>query len=150
MSEEIFRRIDPEKTEPASAVETPEVKESFDSQVETPIEKKMAGNLELWETESKKKYVSEYFDTHNISSDFSVKMSLGAIDKFVRAELESRGYDKTTENYRAIMKEVEEEIGSSRLELFKRFGKITGYLRVLQRLRDAKQKLGAYKPDESA
>ena len=120
---------------------------SYDAGRETCAVSEFTSNLEAWETEGKKKYVNEYFDTHNISSDFSAKMSLGTIDKFVRSEMEDRKYAKTIDNYRSIISEIESEIGSNKLELFERFKKLTGYIKAMTRLREIKKKLGAYKPN---
>jgi len=114
---------------------------------ETETSKEFSTNLEAWETESKKKYVNEYFDTHKLSADFSAKMLLGTIDKFVRSELEERKFAKTLDNYKYILNEIEEEIGSNRLELFERFKKLTGYIKTMGRLKEIKKKLGAYKPN---
>lgn len=104
------------------------------------------GNLELWESESGKKYVNEIFDTHNIGSDFTVKMHTSKIDKFIRAEIEERGWNKTTDNYKAILQEYEGEIGSDKLPLFERFKKLTTYIQAVKRLREAKKRVGAFKP----
>lgn len=65
-------------------------------------------------------------------------MPTSEIDKFVRAEMEERGFEKTIDNYQEVLREIEEEIGSSRLELFKRFTKLTGYIRAMAKFRKAK------------
>lgn len=100
---------------------------------ENPIE-----SLEIWEGERKKKYVNEYFNTHNIAHEFVWKMPTSEIDKFVRSELESREYEKTTKNYKKILSEIETEIGSENLELSKRLHKIVGYIRAMQKLYKAR------------
>lgn len=92
------------------------------------------GKLEIWECENKKKYVHEYFGVHNTSHEFTVKMPTAEIDKFIREQLDERGYEKTTKNYKEILAEIEQEIGSDKLELFKRFNKLTGYIRILRKL----------------
>ena len=94
--------------------------------------------LDIWEGLWRKKYVNEYFDTHNTSDDFTVKMPTSEIDKYVRSEIERLGYEKTTENYKKVLADIETEIGSDRLELFKRFTKITGYIRAVNKLNKAK------------
>lgn len=96
------------------------------------------GRLEIWEGLNRKKFVNEYFDTHNTADDFNIKMPTSEIDKFIRAELEKLGYEKTTDNYKKILSEIEEEIGSTNLEQSKRFQKITGYIRALRKLYEAK------------
>ena len=64
-------------------------------------------------------------------------MQTSVIDKYIKGELESRGYEKNIENYEKILQEIETEIGSDRLELFKRITKITQYAKALQRLNQA-------------
>lgn len=96
----------------------------------TPEEKK----LDIWEGLNRRKFITEYFDIGNIDGEFNLKMQTSQIDKFIRGELERLGHEKNTENYEKVLSEIEEEIGSSRLELFKRITKLTGYVRVLNRL----------------
>lgn len=134
---EVFR----EKAVAEPEVEAEVVEKPVYEEIGTPItpsEKPMDNisieNLTVWEGENKKKYVHEYFNVHNIASDFTVKMPTGEIDKFIKEQLEERGYEKTTKNYRSILAEIEQEIGSDKLELFKRFNKLTGYIRVLRKL----------------
>lgn len=130
--------------EPRGEAQTPDTN-FHASKAETSVDREFKEGLEAWETEGKKKFINEYFDTHNIGGEFVVKMPLSKIDKFIRAELEERRYEKTTTNYRSILAEIEEEIGSSRLEFFERIYKLNGYIRAFTRLRDAKKKVGAYK-----
>lgn len=94
--------------------------------------------LEVWEGLNRKKFVNEYFDTHNTADDFMIKMPTGEIDKYVRSELERLGYEKTIDNYKKVLAEIEGEIGSENLEMLKRFQKITGYIRALNKLNQAK------------
>lgn len=101
---------------------------------ETPEER----TIDIWEGLNRKRYIDEYFDTHATSSEFMVKMPTSEIDKFIRAEMEERGFEKTIDNYQEVLREIEEEIGSSRLELFKRFTKLTGYIRAIMKFRKAK------------
>ena len=118
-------------TQPTEAVN--DTLTGVEKQVEDPIteeEKK----LEIWEGLKNKRFVDEYFDTHNTSSDFTIKMPTSEIDKYVKAELETLGYEKTTDNYKKVLSEIEEQIGSTHLELSKRFTKITGYIRILNKI----------------
>ena len=95
-------------------------------------------NLDLWEGLTKKRYIDEIFDTHNTSHEFLVKMPTSEIDKYIRGELEKRGYAKTIDNYKSILGEIESEIGSDKLDMFKRFTRITGYIRAISKLYKAK------------
>jgi len=101
--------------------------------------------LDIWEGLKNKRYIDEIFDTHNTKDEFTIKMPTSEIDKFIRTELEKRGYEKTTENYKRILEEMETEIGSSHLELFKRFTKITGYIRALSKLYKARELRDKYR-----
>ena len=94
--------------------------------------------LAIWEGEKGKRYINEYFNTHNVSHEFTVKMPTSEIDKYVKAEMEVRGMEKTTKNYRDVLNEIEREIGSEKLQLFKRFSKLTGYIRAMNKLKAAK------------
>lgn len=102
--------------------------------------------LEVWETLNSKKFVNEVFDIHNIGGEFMVKMQTAKINKFVMGEMEERGWDKTTDNYKAILQEYESEIGTERLPLFERFKKLNGYIQAIKKLRDAKKRVGTFKP----
>jgi hypothetical protein len=96
--------------------------------------------LDLWEGLNRTKFINDYFNIKNIvDADFSLKMQVSKIDKFIRRELEKKGYEKNIENYEAVLKEIEEEIGSSRLELFKRITKLAGYSDAVNRLNKAKE-----------
>ena len=101
--------------------------------------------LELWEGEKNKKYVNEYFNTHNIGHEFMWKMQLAQIDKFIREELESREYEKTTSNYRDVLKEIESEIGTEKLQLYKRLQRISQYIQVTKKYRGIREKRESFK-----
>lgn len=135
---EVFK----EKVE-ATSEAAPQPKVEYENNPLSPEDKplgdeKLIESLEIWEGENKKKYVNEYFNTHNIAHEFVWKMPTSEIDKFVRSELESKEYEKTTENYKSILAEIEKEIGSDKLELSKRLQKIVGYIRAMQKLYKAR------------
>jgi len=102
-------------------------------------------NLELWEGEKNKKYVNEYFNTHNIAHEFVWKMPLAQIDKYVREEMEARGYENTVSNYRDLISEIEEEIGTQKLQLQKRLHRIAQYIQVTRKYNALREKREAYK-----
>lgn len=141
------KKIQPEA--PQVEVKTPLVEyeskpiDSSDKIGETKLDK-----LDLWEGESKKKYVNEYFNTHNIAHEFVWKMPTSEIDKFIRQELDSKEYEKTTENYKSILSEIEKEIGSEKLELSKRLQKLVGYIRALNKLYKARKLKESYLTSE--
>jgi hypothetical protein len=102
----------------------------------TPEESK----LEIWEGENRRKYAVDYFDIKNIVQEFPLNMHVNQVDKYIKNLLVAKGYEKNIENYKLLLQEIEEEIGSSRLETFKRLQKISGYIKALNRLEDAKRK----------
>lgn len=101
--------------------------------------------LELWEGEKNKKYVNEYFNTHNIGHEFMWKMPLAQIDKYIREEMDSREYEKTTTNYKDILKEIETEIGSEKLQLYKRLQKIAQYIQVSKKFKAIREKKESFR-----
>ncbi len=92
-----------------------------------------ASELEVWETENRRKYSVDYFDAKSLSADFNTKMLLSRVDKFIKSELESKEYAKTTENYRSLLNEIESYLGSSRMELYTRLNRITSYIDVINK-----------------
>jgi hypothetical protein len=95
-------------------------------------------NLEVWEGEKRKRYINEIFDTHDIFSDFKWKMPISQIDKYIKAELEERKFEKTTKNFKTVLSEIEAEIKSEPLELWERIQRIVGYLKATENLKKAK------------
>ena len=101
--------------------------------------------LEIWEGLNKTKFINDYFDVKNtVDGDFALKMQTSVIDKFIKGELERKGYEKNIDNYKSVLEEIENEIGSNRLELFKRITKLTGYIKVLNKFTEAKRKKELY------
>lgn len=106
--------------------------------------------LEIWEGEKNKKYVNEYFNTHNIAHEFMWKMPLAQIDKYIREEMDSREYEKTKTNYRDILREIESEIGSEKLQLYKRLQKIAQYIQVTRKYRAIREKKESFRQSLSS
>ena len=107
-------------------------------------------DLALWEGEKNKKYVNEYFNTHNIAHEFMWKMPLAQIDKYIREEMDSREYEKTKTNYRDILNEIESEIGSEKLQLQKRLQKIAQYIQVSRKYRAIREKKESFRQSLSS
>lgn len=134
-------------TTPAVATDVPDTKytpvlsdalngtEQLAKTPETPEER----DIEIWEGLNRRKFAVEYFNVRETASEFMVKMPVAEIDKFVRAEMKSRDYAMTVDNYKSLLAEIEGEIGSDKLELFKRFNKLTGYIRAINKLNKAKE-----------
>jgi hypothetical protein len=92
-------------------------------------------NLDIWEGLKRTKYVNEYFGTKQFEGEFNIKMQTSAIDKFIKSELQEKGYEQNTDNWEKVLNEIENEIGSNNLELFKRLDKLVGYINVLNKIK---------------
>ena len=142
MSEVFRERVVESPVEPETAPQTPQPLESDElagneTKASEPLTKE-EHNLDIWEGLNRTKFVVDYFGVKEYADEFGLKMQTATIDKFIKGELEKRGYEKNIENYKSILQEIENEIGSSRLELFARIKKITGYASALARLYKAK------------
>lgn len=100
--------------------------------------------LEIWEGENHRKFGHDYFKIREFAHEFPVKAQFGAIDKFVKEQLEERQYAKTTENYQKILQEIETEIGSTNLDTFSRLKKLFGYVQAITKLYKAKKLKESY------
>lgn len=100
--------------------------------------------VEVYETEKGHKIADSYFGLREVAvGDFNVKMTLARIDKFIKGELDSKQYDKTTRNYKGLLSELEGKIGSSRLNGKARLQKILTYIGLMQKtahLQELKEK----------
>lgn len=90
-------------------------------------------NLDVWEGEHRRKYAVDYFGIPNISHVFPLKMQTTEIDKFIKSELNKLGYEKNIDNYKYLLSQIENKIGSGRLETFKRLQKLSSYIRLINR-----------------
>lgn len=110
-----------------------------------PLKEKDSLSLDVWEGEHKRKYGVDYFDIRNIAHEFPLKANFGVVDKFIKVELENKGYSKTPENYVAVLKQIEQEIGTERMETFKRLQRISDYIKVISKYRALKVKKEQFK-----
>lgn len=101
--------------------------------------------LEIWEGLKRHRYGEDYFNIKNIVHEFPLKAEFGFIDKFVKAEMEAQDMAMTIENYESFIRELEEELGTSQTETYKRINKIFNYLKTLRKYREIKEKKDAYK-----
>lgn len=95
--------------------------------------------IEIWEGLNRTKFVNEYFDIKAYEGEFNLKMQTSQINKYITSELESRSWEKSVDNWSKIMGEIEGEIGSKEMSVFDRISKITSYIRVLNKLNEAKK-----------
>lgn len=111
---------------------------SHDTALSTEPELSVESELEKWEVQNGK-YGHEYLGIKEISKEFPYNAQFSQLDKYIKAEMEERGYDKTPKAWQDILAEIEGEIGSSKLDAIKRLGKLTNYIKVLQKFKAAKK-----------
>lgn len=97
-----------------------------------------SNKLEEWETNGGK-YGIEYLGIRELSKEFPYKMQFQTIDKYIKGELEERGYDKTTKGWQDMLGELEEQLGTKNLNAVERLRRITGYIQILQKINKAKK-----------
>jgi len=100
-------------------------------------------SLEKWEI-SNGKYGAEYLGIKETIKEFPYNAQFSQIDKYIKAEMEERGYDKTPKAWQDILAEIEGEIKSSKLNAIERLKKVTNYIKVLQKMRELKKKRESY------
>lgn len=101
--------------------------------------------IDVYEQEKGHRVAEDYFKVRDLmSEDFNVKMNVLAIDKYVKGILKERGMDKTVPNFNATLKEIEEEIGSGKLDVFARLTKLVNYTKIIQKLNKAKEDKEAF------
>lgn len=101
--------------------------------------------LDIWEGLNRRKYGEDYFDIRNIAHEFPLKAQLGFIDKWIKSEIESKGYEKNIENYQKIISEIETELGTSPFDPYKRLQKIFSYLQVVKKISELNSRKEKYK-----
>lgn len=106
-------------------------------------EKDLGTSLERWEIEHGK-YGVEYFGIGELMSDFKVKMDFGIIDKYIKETLKENGWE-TEEGWQKTIEEIEQEIGTQKLDPFKRLKRIAEYITVTKKIRSLKEKQALYK-----
>jgi hypothetical protein len=130
-SEEIKEAV-PEK--PAEVTGIVEDKEEFFSND--------SNELDKWET-ANGKYGLEYLGIKEISKEFPIKMQFQMIDKYIKEEMGD--YDKTPQRWQDILKSLEAELGTDKMNAVERLKKLAGYIRVLNNFKKAKAQKELYK-----
>lgn len=137
-----FRRIaEPVKeSEPEKPAEVTGIIEDAES---TPRELKPS-SLSDWETVNGK-YGLAYLGIKNIASTIPVKFNFSTVDNFIKAELEVKGYDQTPESWQNVLKELEEELGTSKLDAIERLQRLANYIKVVKKYREIKAKKESFR-----
>lgn len=94
---------------------------------------------EGWETNTKE-YVTELFGMQEIAGEFPYKMQIGALDKYIKSEIESRGWSQDNEHYTKILHELVGETGTEDTEVFTKMKRLYEYVQVVTKLNALKKK----------
>jgi hypothetical protein len=119
-----------------SGVEDEAVGENFEESQESELEK--------WEIQNGK-YGLEYLGIKEISKEFPLKAQFGILDNYIKSELKERGYDQTPTSWQDILKELETEIGSEKLNVYERLKKLSSLVNIIKKQKELKKKRELYK-----
>ena len=138
MSETVFRRKveeEPEtKPEPRDTPNLTEGREDgalqdADSVDEVPRPEP----LDEWEIRNGK-YGHEYFGIKELANEFPLKANFGVIDKYVR-ELITESGQITPEAWQKVVDDMENEIGTRKLNPYDRIKRLAEYVKVMHKIR---------------
>lgn len=138
----------PEETQIPEKRETPNlIEERIDGalrDVDAVDEVKRADPLEDWETRNGK-YGIEFFGIKEIAGQVPYRLYFGTIDGYIKSEIASRGLERSPSSWQEILSEMENEIGSTKLDVYSRLKRLSEYALVLKRYRAAKEKKEAFR-----
>ena len=142
MSEVFRERVaeTPEPTPEKPAEVTGIVEDKTELEIHTPDN----NSLENWEIENGK-YGMAYFGIKEIGKTFPLNAQFGIVDKYIKAELEERGYDKSPAKWQEILKELEDEAGSTKLNSYERLKKLASLVNIIKKQKALKAKRELYK-----
>jgi len=101
-------------------------------------------NLDIWEGLHKREFGTDYFNIKNTVSEFPLSVEFKSIDKFIKAEMQAQDMEMNTQNYEQFISDLEDEIGTTQTETYKRINKIFQYIKTLRKYREIKEKKNAY------
>lgn len=147
MSEPFKERVEP-SIEPQEAPREPlELKSDNLSGSETKASTELTdeqNRLEIWEGEHRSKFGEDYFNIKNISSEFPLSIEFKSIDSFIKSEMEAQDMEMTIQNYEQFISDIENEIGTTQTETYKRINRIFQYIKTLKKFREIKAKKESY------
>lgn len=100
--------------------------------------------LERWETENGK-YGAEFFGIKEIVKTFPLSVQFGAVDGYIKSEIQERELEKTTENYQKILSEIEGEIHTGRMETYARLKRLSEYVSVMKKMQELRKKKESFR-----
>lgn len=90
-------------------------------------------------------YILELFDLKQTHKEMPTKIQFNSLNKYVRDQLTERGWEDNKKNWQSILSEIENEIGTVRLETSERMKRIYEFLMVKKKYKEVKEKMDSYK-----
>lgn len=133
VSEEPLEEVEIVPTETKGLVET-----KIEEKPEQPIK---PGALEEWE-QVNGKYGLELLGIKELANEFPLKSYFGILDKYIKEQL---GEERTPAKWQSILAEIEGEIGTEKLDPYKRLKKLSEYVQVIQKYNKIKELKESFK-----
>lgn len=100
------------------------------------------------ETESGK-YILDLFDIQATHKEMPTKIQFNTLNKYVREQLGERNWEDNKKNWQTILSEIENEIGTVRLETSERMKRIFDYIQIKKKYNEIKKRMDSYKISRS-
>lgn len=105
---------------------------------------KLVRPLAEHETESGK-YILDLFDIQATHKEMPTKIQFNTLNKYVREQLGERNWEDNKKNWQTILSEIENEIGTVRLETSERMKRIFDYIQIKKKYNEIKKRMDSYK-----
>lgn len=103
-----------------------------------------SNDLENWEMQNGK-YGLAFLGIKEIGKTFPLNAQFGVLDKYIKGEMEEKGYDKTPAKWQEILKELEDEVGSEKLNSYERLKKLVSLINIIKKQKALKAKRELYR-----
>ena len=108
------------------------------------MKNEVISSLDIWEAENRRPYIQDYFNIREIAHTFPLSANYKYINKHINNEIDRLGYERNIENFSEVLSNIEKEIGSEKLEVFKRIQKIFNYINIIKKYNKIKEKKESY------
>lgn len=125
-------------------LENDDVKGATKASEESDEPKRERSQLDDWELEHGK-YGLEAFQIKEIAKEFPYKMQFGALDSYIKSQIEERGWSKSTKHYQAILEELMKETGTEDMEEIGRLKKLYDYVNIVKKYNDLRKKKESFR-----
>lgn len=95
--------------------------------------------IDDWELQHGK-YGIEALQIKEISKEFPYRAQFGVVDSYIRAEIEERGWSKSTKHYQQVLQELMQETGTEEMEEIGRLKKLHDYVNIVKKYKELRKK----------